>query len=78
MGPQGSGIFSPHSSLTPARDTHLGPTLLIMDCSEAIASPEQTGLGAELGRGSRISQDVVCLLFPPAEGHYFGKQSFYQ
>lgn len=51
MGPQGSVVFSPQSSLTPARDTHLGLTLLIMDCSEVMASPEQAGVGAELGRG---------------------------
>lgn len=65
MGPQGSGVFSPQSPLTPARDTHLGLIPLIMDCLETMASPEQAGLIAELGRGGGGLARLLSACFPP-------------
>lgn len=70
-------VFSPQSSLTPARDAHLGLTLLIMDCLEAMASPDQAGVSAELGRWGGLAR-MLSAYFPLAEGNYLGKQSFYQ
>lgn len=68
MGQQRSVVFSPQSSLTPARDTHLGLTLLIMDCLEAMESPEQAGLSTELGRWGGLARMLSAYFTPLLKG----------
>lgn len=81
QGPQGSAAFSPQSPLTPARDTHLGLTLLIMDwleakCLNPVSWPKQWHhLNKQHKDGGGGLASMLSAYFPPAEGHYLGKQS---